>query len=294
MRVLPLIGVLLLLCSAVAAAGADTGAPAGMPDPYELYAASVKAMRAADAAGKPAYLTYKLSCDLHNLEIKPSTDKDGTTFDWNLVHANNHYDYQVWYRSIDGNALSQDLLTHVQYQDSVFAPDSFTMDDESGGASPRPWPSPTPGTQFGSPPSLGKLSVYGNRYYRISMVGLENVDGSPAYHLHLESRRRDDSDHPLTDLWIDPATKLIHKARASYALRDVAFGGGGDGEVIFGPVGKYWLATGFDVHAAGYALFWHANIGMVVRASNILAFKALPDAYFGGPPSPSPSPATHG
>jgi hypothetical protein len=112
-------------------------------------------------------------------------------------------------------------------------------------------------------------------------------DGSQAYHLHLRSKHSD-RDHALTDVLVDPVTKLMRKARAAFTVRAVAFGGGGDGDVFFGPVGKYWMMTGFDLHGSIYALLWHASFSADMRATDITLPSSLPDAYFG--PSPKPSP----
>lgn len=278
---------------------ASSGTPqasASPPDPYEIYAASIKAMRVAQAVGKPAYSAYQLSMNTHNLEIfgeRNAKTSNRSDLNIKLVHANHHYDYQAWYRTRGDRGLSQDLTTHEMFNEAFFNPEPVSMDEDSSGASPTPSvasPTPSPESQLGAPPSLGKLSIFGNRYYRITLVGLETVEGGPAYHLHLVAKGSD-KDHPLTDLWVDPSTYLMRKAHAVYTFRAVAMGGGGQGDLTFGKVGKYWMATGFDFNVTMYALLWHANIGMDVHAHDIVLPASLPDAYFPGTPAPSSSPA---
>lgn len=280
----------MLSCAAATAADPQASSP---PDPYKLWVESIKAMRAAARAGKPPYLTYKLSCDTHNLEIKPLEGRAGrTAFDVNLVHADHHYDYQVWYRTSDDRSLSQDAVTHEEINDSLFEPNAVVVDEPSprpsASASPSPSSSATP-SGLSAAPSLGTLSIYGSRDYDIDLIGLEMLDGNQAYHLHLRARHSD-RDHPLTDVWVDPETKLMRKARASFSMRAVAFGGGGDGDITFGQIGKYWMMTGFDLHGAIYALVWHASFSTDMRATDITLPQTLPDAYFPASPAPSSSP----
>lgn len=297
-----------MVCATVALADAPNPRPtlapsppepttSATPDPYAVFVTAMRAMRAAHAVATPLYLAYKLDVDTHNLLIKPEGHGAGSGYVATLDHANHHYAYQVWYRTKDNSALSQDLSTHEAVSDALFEPAPVAL-DESASPSPKavattagvpsPTATPTPNANmtaapgFVAPPSLGTLSVGASRYYRITYVGMEPLTGSSTYHLHLVALASP-NEHPLTDLWVDTSTYLIRKASAAFALRAVAVGGGGEGSANFEQVDKSWMVTSFDGAAKGYALVWHANVAVSIRAYDIMPLAFLPDDYFATP-----------
>ncbi len=245
-------------------------------------------MRAARALPTPPYMAYKLALDTRNIRLTPVQSSEGSSFDATLDHADHHYLYQVWYRAKDSAALSQDLVTHQTVAETIFAPAPIDMTETVSSPTPAPSAAATSTPNMASPPSLGTLNVAASRFYRITYIGMEPIADTPAVHLHLVALT-DANHHPLTDLWIDPQTFLIRKASVAVTLRAVAAGGGGQGDALFNPVDRSWMITAFDFTAKGYALVWHANIGVVAKAYDILPLWTLPDSYF-TTPSPKGSP----
>jgi hypothetical protein len=272
-------------------------APTTTPDPYAIFVTAMRAMRAAHTQPTPSYLAYKLDVDTHNLQINPGRYQGKSGYVVTIDHANHHYAYQVWYRARDGTSLSQDLTTHEAVSDTLFEPAPVALDEVSSPspkpvvavastASPKSTQSPNAGVSpapgFAAPPSLGTLSVSASRYYRITFVALEPIDESPTYHVHLVALA-DATQHPLTDLWVDTSTYLIRKASAAFTFRAVAAGAGGQGSANFARVDKSWMVTSFDGAVKGYALVWHANVAIAIRAYDIMPLAYLPDSYFSTP-----------
>ncbi|MDQ6779801.1 MAG: hypothetical protein M3Z37_01425, partial [Candidatus Eremiobacteraeota bacterium] len=181
-----------------------------------------------------------------------------------------HYDYQAWYRTRDDCGLVQNAVTHELFKESIFAPATIGVDETK--RTPAPGSSP-PSAALGAPPTLRKIDVHASIDYTITYQGLEALAGKDAYHLHLTALHGD-RDHPLTDLGIDPTTFLIRKASAAATGRAVVAGGGGSGDVLFSQVGKYWMATGFDVHVAAYALRCWKSSSRSVAATATCALPA--------------------
>jgi hypothetical protein len=271
-------------------------AASSTPEPNAIFVAAMRAMRSAHALATPSYLAYKLDVDTHNLQIKSEEGKMGSGYVVTLDHANHHYAYQVWYRARDSKALSQDLATHEAVADALFEPAPVALDESpspspkatttvgapSATATPMPNADMTAAPGLVAPPSLGTLSVGASRYYRITFVGVEPVTGFPTYHIHLVALS-DANQHPLTDLWVDTSTYLIRKASAAFSLHAVALGGGGEGSANFEQVDRSWMVTSFDGAAKGYALAWHANVAVSMRAHDIMPLASLPDGYFATP-----------
>lgn len=243
-------------------------------------------MQALAKTGNPPYIVFDLSIDSHNLHWYPTVDDGVTSWDAKLVHANERSGYRIWYRAKDQKALVQDSATHVAYKgESPFVPETTDLSDVSGGKpSPRPTPSasPSPGADNGSTAAvkvIGAVTVNGNRYYAITLVGLEDHAGHPVYHLHLRAYR-DAIDYPLTDLWVDTTDYRIWEAHGEVTIRAVAAAIGIGVTADFSPVDKYWLVSSIDFTMKGYLMMWHANTATSMRAHVIGTPARLPDAYF--------------
>jgi hypothetical protein len=273
------------------AAQVESPAPAPEPSPVIIYHRAIAAMHAAESH-QPAFAIYQLDYTGHNLVLTPKTASNGKT-DWNMdiKHANDNHAYQVWYRSRDERALSQDETTHDVYRgEALLAPtESHVLDD---GASPSPGvgPSPTPSGPPDSPAGattevLGSVSVEASRYYDITLIGVEDRVGHAVYHLHLRAKK-DSTDHPLTDLYVDTTSYLVRAAHAEVTLRGVIFALGVAVDVAYAPVGTYWLLDNLHVHGNGYALFYHANVDCTMVMHDFSLPASLPDSYFTVPAKP--------
>jgi len=253
-------------------------------------------MRAANAA-RPPYAVYQLDYVGHNLVLTPDTTNGKTDWDMNLHHANDSHSFHVWYRTSDDRALQQDDATHADYRgEPLFAPsESNPLDDSSPSptpgvsSSPKPMGSMSTDTSSVNPTAqvLGAVTSEASRYYEITLVGLEKRDNATVYHLHLRAIS-DIEDHPLTDLYVDPATFLVRSAHAEMTMRRVVFEFGLQADIDYAPIGAYWLLSDVHFHGNGYALFYHADMDCTLRLHDIVLPLTLPAAYFAPPPSPKP------
>jgi hypothetical protein len=272
------------------AAPADSPTPTPELSPVVIYHRAIAAMRTANAH-RPDYATYQLDYTGHNLVLTPKVTNGKTDWDLNLKHANDSHSYQVWYRSHDERALSQDLVTHAAYRgEALIAPTEADVLESSSTPKPSVGPSPTPSGPPDSPSGattevLGSVSVEASRYYDITLVDVENQKGSEVYHLHLHANK-DVIDHPLTDLYVDTTTYLVRAAHAEVTLRGVVFAFGLSVDVAYEPVGAYWLLDNLRFHGNGYALFYHANMDCSMALHDYTVPASLPDSYFTVPATP--------
>ncbi|HEY5095429.1 MAG TPA: hypothetical protein VII69_09960 [Candidatus Eremiobacteraceae bacterium] len=272
------------------AAPAGSLTPAVEPSPVVIYHRAIAAMRSANAH-RPDYATYQLDYIGHNLVLTPKVTKGKTDWDMDLKHANDSHSYQVWYRSHDERALTQDLATHAAYRgEALIAPTEADVLENGSTPKPSVGPSPTPSGPPDSPAGattevLGSVSVEASRYYDITLVGVENLKGSEVYHLHLHANS-DVIDHPLTDLYVDTTTYLVRAAHAEVTLRGVVFAFGLAIDVAYEPVGAYWLLDNLHFHGNGYALFYHANMECTMIMHDFTVPASLPESYFTVPATP--------
>lgn len=265
------------------ATAAPSPSPSGTPNPISIYHRAIAAMKAADAH-RPAYAVYQLDYTGHNLVLTPEVTKGKTAWNLDLHHANDSHAYQVWYRTHDETALTQDNASHDIYRgEALLAPVAANVLERaspSPSASPNPMASSPPDTPGGATTEvLGSVTVEASRFYDITLVGIENENGHDVYHLHLHARE-DIPDHPLTDLYIDTATYLVRAAHAEVTLRGVIFALGVAVDVAYEPVGTYWLLDDLHVHGKGYALFYHANMDCTMTLHDFTLPASLPDSYF--------------
>lgn len=168
------------------------------------------------------------------------------------------YDYHVWYRTSDGAGLMQNAVSdryghHEQRFGYPFpsSPDAnfLLYETPPPTAMPAHFPSPAPlASGQTSPPVLVVAPVTASRYYTVSMVGIEDYQGHPTYHLALQPLPDvDQRAHPWKDLWVDTQTFEVWKAHADASGSKGPASGSIDATVEFEPVGPYWLiaqATG--------------------------------------------------
>ena len=210
-------------------AGSPTAVPAASaapsptvtetPNPISIYHRAIAAMKAADAH-RPAYVVYQIDYTGHNLVLSPETTNGKTAWNMDLHHANDSHVYQVWYRTHDDRALTQDRATHYVYRgEALLAPVAANVLESASpsptaNTSPSPAASGAPDTAGGATTEvLGSVTVEASRFYDITLIGVESNNGHAVYHLHMHARK-DIPDHPLTDLYIDTATYLVRAAHA--------------------------------------------------------------------------------
>jgi hypothetical protein len=270
---------------------APSPTPSAIPNAIAIYHRAIAAMKAADEY-RPAYAVYQLDYTGHNLVLTPETTNGKTAWNMDLHHANDSHAYQIWYRSHDDKALTQDRTTHYIYRgEALLAPVAANV-LESASPSPRPSTSPSqaassaPDTPGGATTEvLGSVSVEASQFYDITLVGIENNRGHEVFHLHLHAHK-DIPEHPLTDLFIDTATYLVRAAHAEVTLRGVIFALGVAVDVAYEPVGAYWLLDDLHFHGNGYALFYHANMDCTMVLHDFILPTSLPDSYFAVPATP--------
>jgi len=227
-----------------------------------------KAIAATRNNPDPPYITYMM----HEIFVH-----HGRTFT---------YDYRVWYRT-DGKGLMQSASpTRNGQAETRFgypfpsAPDNnillYATPPPPSSPPPGPIGTPAPGT---APPLLGVQPIVADRYYDVSLLGLEDYEGHPVYHLGLRAVR-DEDQHPWKDLWIDVRSFEVWKAHASASGRRGPMTGSIDFSVVFAPVGPYWMVASAVGDGEGHFGFI-GDSGHYEYAFSDFGFPAtLPDWFF--------------
>ncbi len=253
--------------------------PALQPDAYAIYHRCIQVMRDRPV---PAYSSYLLQVDADHIDITRGYNSAG--WPTTILHfglGNHATTYRVWYRARDAMSLMQDITSSNM---TSGPPVPWALEFRSP---PQPDPAPAQETvKFGSvtidqaSKLLNQVSVDQSGFYRISLAGIENVDGHPAYRLALINKWGDPNSHPLRELVVDAA---------SYRARQVSFELGQDGKLFggtldvlanFGPVGAYWLNTDGVVNGRGHYAFLHLGGSYAYRAINFAFPSDLPSSYF--------------
>ena len=279
-----------LISALLAASPAPIPSATDSPGPIVIYHLAIAAMRAADLH-RPAYAIYQLDYIGHNLILTPETTNGRADWNMDLKHANDSHTYQVWFRTRDQRALTQDRATHNIYRgEALLTPVESNVLKNGPSPTPSVSPSPTPSGPPDTPAGatvevLGSVTAEASRYYDITLVGVEDRQGHAVYHLHLRAKS-DVIDHPLTDLYVDTATYLVRAAHAEVTLRGVVFAFGLAVDVAYEPVGAYWLLDNLHFHGNGYALFYHANMECTMIMHDFMLPASLPDSYFTVPARP--------
>jgi len=231
-----------------------------------------KAEAAARANPDPPYTVY----DMHEIFIH---------------HGHQYaYDYHVWYRS-DGKALMQNVVAdrsghHEQHfgYPFPFAPDINILlyATPPPAAAPVVTATPAPAASGATAPQLISVqAITANRFYTVTLVGLEDYQGHSVYHLALTPGPNvDQKAHPWRDLWVDTQTFEVWKAHA-YGCCSIGLATGTiEGTAEFEPVGQYWLLA----HASGYGeghIAFISDSGQYEYFFSGFDFPAsLPDWYF--------------
>ena len=232
------------LAASLALSATSVGAsPESTPDPNTIFR---RAAAVARENPEPDYAVY----DMHEIFIH-----HGRQFT---------YDYHVWYRTSDGKALMQNTVSdwrggHEQHfgYPFPFAPDiNFLLNQTPPPTMAPPtiaYPSPAAGKT--SPPLIGVQAVTANRFYNLSLSGVEDYQGRPVYHLSLTPLPSvSEKDHPLKDLWVDTQTFQVWKAHADASGSQGVLSGEIGGIAEFEPVNGYWLLSHVTGYGKGHAL----------------------------------------
>lgn len=204
-----------------------------------------------------------------------------------FVHHGRSYDfdYQIWYRN-DGKGLMQNVVTrrdgsHEQFFGYPFpsAPDNNIL------LYATPAPVTTPPPPAGSPqpgvtaPIIAAQHVVGDRYYLVSLAGLENDDGHQVYHLLLRPLA-DPQKHPWTDLWVDTQSYEVWKAHADATGRAGPLTGRAVVDVQFAPIGNFWVVKQASADAQGRIAIFSDSGHYEYYFSDFGFPNTLPDWYF--------------
>lgn len=205
-------------------------------------------------------------------------------------HGKTHdYNYQVWYRN-DGKGLMQDTGPGRRGKNETFfgypfpsAPDNNILLYAT--PPPRIPPPPpvgtsAPGSASGSPaPILTHETVSGDRYYVVSLTGIENYEGHTVYHLTLRAVR-DENKHPWKDLWVDAQNFQVWKAHADAGGNVGPLSGRAAADVEFAPVGNYWMVKQASADGEGHLGFISDSGHYEYYFSDFDFPITLPDWYF--------------
>ncbi|HEV2738973.1 MAG TPA: hypothetical protein VGU66_10375 [Candidatus Elarobacter sp.] len=104
---------------------------------------------------------------------------------------------------------------------------------------------------------IGQVSISSDRYYAIEDAGSADVDGKSAIHLRLIARS-DPVNHPLTDLYVDPATYMLRRADAAFKNEAYVSGYAGTISLQFGAIGNYWMIVKGRIEGNGHFLLKRA------------------------------------
>jgi hypothetical protein len=201
------------------------------------------------------------------------------------------YDYHVWYRTSDGKGLMQnavgDRYGHHEQRFGYpfpFAPDYNILQYATPPPTPMPVliATPAPGPSGSTPvPLIGVMAVTANRFYSVTLVGLEDYQGHSVYHLALLPQPDvSEKDHPWKDMWVDTQTFEVWRAhaRASGTLGPMTGEIEGTGE--FEPVNGYWLLAHASGGGGGHVAFVSDSGQYEYYFSGYDFPNTLPDWYF--------------
>lgn len=250
--------------------------------PEAIYLRSVAAMKDASI---PAYVAFRERVSGRNFRL--ACTSSGMSL--NIHHGDSNRTYQVYVRTRDGSAVSQDIA------DAKASPCSGALLIPAGSAvlalgAPQERATAQANdasSALGGARIIGTVRVNGVRDYHIDLVGRGMHDGSDAYHLHLRAYRNPEM-HPLTDLFVDPATFLVREARGEVSAHAVVGSGRIAGVIDFDSVGAFWLVKREHFEVAANALLVHARLNADIEASNMTTPSELPGIAF---PTASPSPS---
>lgn len=205
-----------------------------------------------------------------------------------FVHHGKRYefDYQIWYRN-DGKGLMQNLVPNRNGTYETFFGYPFpSAPDNNILLYATPPPVTTPPPPVGSPapstsaaPIISLQTVNGDRYYIVSLAGIEMYKNHQVYHLTLRAIH-DPQKHPWTDLWVDTQLFEVWRAHADATGRAGPLVGRAVADVEFAPIGNYWLVKQASADAQGHIAIFSDSGHYEYYFSDFGFPNTLPDWYF--------------
>ncbi len=261
--------------------------PPGAPPltPEKLYLRAIHAMQ---EMPQPAFVRFRETIVGRNFSLKCTSDGASIS----LHHGDVTAAYDVSFRTSDGSALSRPIgvASAMPCPATLLVPagsgiSAMGLPQPSSSKSPEMTPSGAPGETSLGPPIIASLRVEGARFYHIDFVGRERLGANDVDHLKLRAYR-DPSEHPLTDLYIDPETFLVREARGEVSGHYVLASGRVTGVIDFDRVGSYWLVEREYFEIAANALLVHAHMTATIDGSNFATPSEMPGIVF---PTPRPT-----
>ena len=246
----------------------------------------------AESASPPALDALTVLRNAENV-ARANPDPNYTVYDMHeiFIHHGHQfmYDYHVWYRA-DGKGLMQNDATdrnghHEQHfgYPFPFAPDINILlyATPAPTVAPLVIVTPSPGASSTAPPLIGVQAVTASRYYTVDLVGIEDYQGHPVYHLGLTPLAGvDEKSHPWKDLWVDTATFEVWKAHARASGSSGPLTGVIEGTAEFQPVNGYWLLSHVTGYGEGHIAFISDSGQYEYFFSGFDFPNSLPDWYF--------------
>jgi len=202
-----------------------------------------------------------------------------------LKHGDSAGSFHVWFRSVDGEAVSEDSRSHKRCKGTLLFPAgdqvaSLGIPTPKPNAPASPQPSPTGQLQV-----IGSVRIEAAHFYRIRFVDREMFEGHAVYRLALEAYYNP-NEHPLTGMLVDANTFLVRQAQGEVAGHWVLASGGAKMEGVFDRVGPYWILRDERFSFAANAVVVHARGSASMHGADF-SFPTDLSRFF---PSPSPSP----
>jgi len=250
---------------------------AAAPRAEDIY---LRAMRAMRAQPQPNYVIFRADYWARNAAVRCTAD-DG--LDISLHHGDSFSAFRVWYRVADGRSVTVDPKTRARCDDGLIEPAGAQV-EALGQGTPAPTATASSTGRSSGPPLIGTVRVEAVHFYRVTLAGIETIDGHPAYHLELHAYRNP-FDHPLTDLWVDTSSLLIRRLQAEVSVHLLIASARGSFVASFERSGPYWLLDNEHIEFAANATLVHVRSTINVRASEFAFPTDLPGVF----PSPKPS-----
>ena len=267
------------------AASAGAASPSPDLDAVAIYRRCVAAMARTPA---PPYAYYVLQINSNRLDLTRGYADDGhpTMMLHFMVrpHANT---YRVWYRFRDTRALMQDMASSSR---TITPPVPWALSFHHSKAA---MPTGASGSEVGesgveldSATELAdKVESDDSAFYTISLTGLIDYQGHPAYDLALRNVAGDPNGHPLRELIVDRRSFRIWQLALELGRPEGALNGSLQVRASFRPVGRYWLNDAGTLVGEGHVAFMRFRGSYDYTATQFRFPRDMPDSYFQAPDS---------
>lgn len=224
-----------MIASLAAVAALASPAPSATLSPYDIV---TRAQGAWEARVVPAYVSFEIPCADTFLDAQ--CEKGATV---NFVVRMD--DGRTYAQTVE--PPKQSLLCGGFIYGPAATPFGFFRRIDANNV-PSSLATPPPPENFAADPfgpkSIASVTVT-DRAYTVTRAGIENLDGAPAYHMHLVPNYLPD-DHPLRDLWIDTSTFEVRQL--TYARKAQSGAPSGTVQYRFAQVGpeRIWAIVYID------------------------------------------------